>query len=177
MKNEAGNFIPAAQVAIHDAEQRAAVAFGAGSGFAKRQAAMFAAGEAHGQALRQQAAAIRRHSLNHLPDLLARAEEAMTANGIRVLWARDAVEAISHVIAIARRHNIRSVVKSKSMVTEEIGLNVALEAAGLTVLESGMLTPAKSLTFLLGLGRGLSPGGEPCATCDQGGRCKQRPAG
>jgi len=49
--------------------------------------------------------------------------------------------------------------------------------AGLTVLESGMLTPAKSLTFLLGLGRGLSPGGEPCATCDQGGRCKQRPAG
>lgn len=49
--------------------------------------------------------------------------------------------------------------------------------AGLTLLESGMLIPAKSLTFLLGLGRGLAPGGEPCATCDQGGRCKQRPAG
>ena len=138
MKNEAPNFIPAAQVAIHDAEQRAAVAFGAGSGFAKRQAAMFAAGEAHGQALRQQAAAIRRHALNHLPDLLEQAEANMRANGIEVLWAADGDEANRHVLDIARRHGARSVVKSKSMVTEETGLNHALEAAGLDVLETDL---------------------------------------
>ena len=138
MKNEAGNFIPAAQVAIHDAEQRAAVAFGAGSGFARRQVAMFAAGEAHGQALRQQAAAIRRHALNHLPDLLEQAEANMRANGIEVLWAADGDEANRHVLAIARRHGARAVVKSKSMVTEETGLNHALEAAGLDVLETDL---------------------------------------
>jgi L-lactate dehydrogenase complex protein LldF len=138
MRNRANEFIPAARVAIADSDLQRAVASGTDAAFNRRQTAMFVAGQAHGQALRRQAAAIRRHSLNHLPDLLARAEEAMTANGIRVLWARDAVEAISHVIAIARRHNIRSVVKSKSMVTEEIGLNVALEAAGLTVLETDL---------------------------------------
>lgn len=49
--------------------------------------------------------------------------------------------------------------------------------AGLELLESGMLVPAKSLTFLLGLGRGLAPGGEPCTTCGQGPRCRQRGAG
>ena len=138
MKNEAGSFIPAAQVGIHDAEQRAAVAFGAASGFGKRQAAMFAAGEAHGQALRHQAAAIRRHALNHLPELLEQAEANMRANGIEVLWAADGDEANRHVLDVARRHGARTVVKSKSMVTEETGLNDALEAAGLEVLETDL---------------------------------------
>ncbi len=138
MKNEAHNFIPAARVAIHDAEQRAAVAFGASAGFTRRQAAMTAGGEAHGQALRQQAAAIRRHSLNHLPDLLEQAEAAMRANGIEVLWAIDGDEANRHVLDIARRHGARAVVKAKSMVTEETGLNHALAAAGLDVLETDL---------------------------------------
>ena len=138
MKNEAGSFIPAARVGIHDAEQRAAVAFGAASGYSKRQAAMFAAGEAHGQALRRQAAAIRRHALNHLPELLEQAEANMRANGIEVLWAADGDEANRHVLDVARRHGARSVVKSKSMVTEETGLNDALEAAGLEVLETDL---------------------------------------
>ncbi len=49
--------------------------------------------------------------------------------------------------------------------------------AGLQLLESGMLVPAKSLTFLLGLGRELAPGAEPCTACDHRPRCRMRVAG
>lgn len=138
MKIRSNNFIPAAQVAIHDADLQKAVSFGTQAGFDKRQAAMFAAGEAHGQALRQQAAAIKRHGLNILPDLLETAEAAMEANGIEVLWAVDAAEANRHVLNIAQRHDVHAVVKSKSMVTEEVGLNHALEAADIDVLETDL---------------------------------------
>ncbi|MEJ2748095.1 MAG: LutB/LldF family L-lactate oxidation iron-sulfur protein [Anaerolineae bacterium] len=138
MKVRSNNFIPAAQVAIHDADLQTAVAFGTNSGFTKRQAAMFADGEAHGQAMRQQAAAIKRHGLNHLPDLLEQAEANMQTNGIQVLWAVDGEEANQHVLEIARRHDVQSVVKSKSMVTEETGLNHALEAANIDVLETDL---------------------------------------
>src|SRR5690606_1212122 len=116
MQNRANSFIPSAQIAIHDADLQAAVSFGTNAAFTRRRTAMFAGGEDHGQALRQQAAAIRRHSLNHLPDLLIEAEANMEANGIRVLWAIDADEANRHVLEIARAHDVRAVVKSKSMV-------------------------------------------------------------
>lgn len=138
MKVQSNNFIPAAKVAINDPDLQTAVSFGANAGFTKRQAAMFAAGEAHGQAIRQQAAAIKRHGLNLLPELLEQAEAAMQANGIEVLWAVDAEEANRHVLEIARRHDVRSVVKSKSMVTEEVGLNAALEGAEIDVLETDL---------------------------------------
>lgn len=138
MQNRANSFIPSAQIAIHDADLQAAVSFGTNAAFTRRRTAMFAGGEDHGQALRQQSAAIRRHSLNHLADLLIEAEAGMEANGIRVLWAIDAAEANRHVLEIARAHDVRTVVKSKSMVTEEIGLNHALEAAGCEVLETDL---------------------------------------
>ena len=138
MKVQSNNFIPKAQVAINDPDLQTAVSFGTNSGFTKRQAAMFADGETHGQAMRQQAAAIKRHALNNLPDLLEQAEANMQANGIQVLWALDAAEANQHVLEIARRHEVRSVVKSKSMVTEEIGLNHVLEAASIDVLETDL---------------------------------------
>lgn len=138
MKVQSNNFIPAAQIAINDVDLQTAVSFGTNSAFTKRQAAMFAGGEAHGQALRQQAAAIERHALNHLVDLLEQAEANMQANGIQVLWAIDGDEANQHVLEIARRHGVLSVVKSKSMVTEETGLNHALEAASIDVLETDL---------------------------------------
>jgi L-lactate dehydrogenase complex protein LldF len=138
MKIRANDFIPAAQVAINDVDLQTAVSFGTNSGFTKRQAAMFADGEAHGQAMRQQAAAIKRHALNNLPDLLEQAEANMQDNGIRVLWAVDGDEANQLVLEIARRHDVQSVVKSKSMVTEETGLNQALEMADIDVLETDL---------------------------------------
>ncbi len=138
MKIRSNNFIPAARVAIQDADLQTAVSSGANAGFTKRQTAMFADGQEHGQAMRQQAAAIKRHGLNQLPDLLEQAEVAMQANGIQVLWAVDGAEANRHVLEIARRHGVKSVVKSKSMVTEETGLNEALETAAIEVLETDL---------------------------------------
>ena len=88
--------------------------------------------------MRQQAAAIKRDALNRLPELLKQAEETMQANGITVLWAVDAAEANRLVLDIAKRHNVRSAVKSKSMVTEEIGLNQSLESASIDVLETDL---------------------------------------
>lgn len=138
MKIQSNDFIPAAKIAINDPDLQKAVSIGTAIGFSKRQAAMFAAGETHGQALRRQSANVRRQALNHLPDLLTQAEANMQANGIQVLWAVDAVEAARCVLDIARNHGVRSIVKSKSMLTEEIGLNEALEDAGIDVLETDL---------------------------------------
>ncbi|MFN2116641.1 MAG: LutB/LldF family L-lactate oxidation iron-sulfur protein [Candidatus Promineifilaceae bacterium] len=138
MEVQSNNFIPAARIAIHDADLQTAVAMGTDSGFDKRQAVMFADGKDHGEAIRRQAAAIKRNALNSLPDLLEQAEAAMQENGIEVLWAVDAAEANRLVLEIARQHNVRSVVKSKSMVTEEIGLNQTLESDSIDVLETDL---------------------------------------
>lgn len=138
MQVKSNQFIPAAQIAINNPDLQTAVSRGTHSGFTKRQAAMFADGEDHGQMMRRQAAAIKRHSLNLLPELLEQAEATMQANGIEVLWAVDADEANRHVLGIARRHGVGSVVKSKSMTTEEMGLNDALADAGIDVLETDL---------------------------------------
>jgi L-lactate dehydrogenase complex protein LldF len=138
MKVNSNNFIPAAQVAIHDLELQKAVSEGTQSGVTKRKAAMYTDGYEYGEAIRKQAAAIKRYALNILPDLLEQAEENMQANGINVFWAADAAEANAQVLEIARRHHVQSVVKSKSMVTEETGLNHALESVGIEVLETDL---------------------------------------
>jgi L-lactate dehydrogenase complex protein LldF len=88
--------------------------------------------------MRDQAAVIRRNALNQLPELLREAEFNLQANGIEVLWALDAAEANRLVLEIAEEHDVQSAVKSKSMVTEEIGLNHALEDAGIDVLETDL---------------------------------------
>ena len=138
MEVKANSFVPAAQIAINDPDLQSAVAFGTNSGFDKRQAAMYAGGSEHGEAMRRQAAAIKRDALNRLPRLLEQAEVTMQENGIEVLWAVDAAEANRLVLEIAQRHDVRSVVKSKSMVTEEVGLNQALENASIDVLETDL---------------------------------------
>jgi len=138
MQIQSNNFIPAAQIAVANSEQRDAVTTGTGNAYNKRLAAMFAAGREHGEALRQQAAAAKRRALNRLPELLEQAEAAMQENGMQVLWAADAAEANRLVLDIAQRHEVGSVVKSKSMVTEEIGLNHVLEESEIEVVETDL---------------------------------------
>ena len=58
--------------------------------------------------------------------------------GVHVHWADDAEQARRHVLAIAREHDCKRVLKSKSMVTEEIGLRPALEGAGMVVKETDL---------------------------------------
>lgn len=88
--------------------------------------------------LDDEARAIREDAIAHLPNLLEQLERNLTANGCQVHWARDAAEAAQTVRGIARERQVRRVVKSKSMVTEEIGLNDVLEEAGIAVVESDL---------------------------------------
>ena len=73
-----------------------------------------------------------------LDELLDDLERAVTAWGGRVLRARDAAQARRLILEVAREHRVTTVVKSKSMTTEEIGLNPALAAAGLQALETDL---------------------------------------
>ncbi|WP_263772566.1 LutB/LldF family L-lactate oxidation iron-sulfur protein [Propionivibrio soli] len=88
--------------------------------------------------LRTLGEAIRRYSLAHLPDLLERLEARLTANGFHVHWAETAEDANAIALDIARRIEARHVIKGKSMVSEEVGFNHAMEAAGIEALESDM---------------------------------------
>jgi L-lactate dehydrogenase complex protein LldF len=138
MKNTANEFPTAVRAALKNTEQSAAVEFATNSAAYKRNLAMDAFGHDHGEELRQQAAEAKRRALRKLPELLVQAEANMQANGIEVLWARDAQEAREQVLRIAREHNVTHITKSKSMVSEEIELNAALEAAGYHVLETDL---------------------------------------
>jgi L-lactate dehydrogenase complex protein LldF len=87
---------------------------------------------------RRQARALKTEALVRLDEFLEELEAAVTAWGGRVLRARDAAEANRLILQVAREHGVRDVVKSKSMTTEEIGLNAALAAAGIRTLETDL---------------------------------------
>ncbi len=88
--------------------------------------------------LRELGSSIRRYSLAHLPKLLEQLEKNLRANGIQVHWAQTPDEANAIALAIARRVDAHRVIKGKSMVSEEIEFNHAMEAAGIEALESDM---------------------------------------
>jgi L-lactate dehydrogenase complex protein LldF len=103
-----------------------------------RQAVVDSFGAGRWQALRQAGHELRVHTINHLDHYLAQVEEQVTQAGGQVHWAREAQEANRIVIDIAKQHGVRRAVKAKSMATEEIGLNHALQDEGISVLETDL---------------------------------------
>jgi len=89
-------------------------------------------------ALRDGAAFLRRRTLGDLDAVLAQWQRASEARGVVVHRARDASDAVRFVTDIARKSAARLVVKGKSMASEEIHLNEALEAAGIDVVETDL---------------------------------------
>jgi L-lactate dehydrogenase complex protein LldF len=87
-------------------------------------------------ALRDHAKRIKEHTLANLDRYLEQLETSITRLGGTVHWAADAADARRIVVDIARQTNCRRIVKSKSMTTEEVHLNPALEEAGLDVVET-----------------------------------------
>ena len=138
MKITSNNFIPAAREALADQDMRRSVNQATTTAYQKRKNLMFEFGVEHGEALRQQAAQVRRRALSLLPDLLELAETRMIENGIHVLWANDSSEVNQDVLEIINRHLVKTVVKSKSMVSEEVGLNDALQDHGIEVMETDL---------------------------------------
>jgi len=88
--------------------------------------------------LRSEARRIKDETLLNLDKYLEQFTENAEAAGAQIHWARDAAEANTIVKEIARERQARLVVKSKSMTTEEIHLNAALEAVGVEALETDL---------------------------------------
>src|ERR671937_549690 len=86
--------------------------------------------------LRDHAKRIKEHTLAHLDQYLEQLEAAVEKAGGHVYWATTAEEARHVVLDIAQRSDCRRAVKSKSMTSEEIHLNAALQAAGIEVTET-----------------------------------------
>lgn len=89
-------------------------------------------------ALREEAAAVKDHTLVHLDLYLEAYERAVAASGGKVHHAVDAAEARDIVLRLCREDGARVVTKGKSMVSEEIGLNAHLEQAGIEVVETDL---------------------------------------
>lgn len=88
--------------------------------------------------IRTQAQAIRANALSKLPELLEQLEANLTANGIQVHWAETPEEANHIVLGIMQKHDAKMLIKGKSMVSEEMGMNHFLEQHGIDCLESDL---------------------------------------
>jgi L-lactate dehydrogenase complex protein LldF len=125
-----------ARDALVDVQLRGALR-NATSLFGKRRLAA-ARGLKNWEDLRTQARAIKDEVLLHLDHYLEQFVTSAELRGAMVHWARDASEANQIVCRLARERGARNVVKSKSMVTEEIHLNDALQGSGMEVIETDL---------------------------------------
>lgn len=97
-----------------------------------------AAGLPNWEQLRNRAREIKDETLLHLDRYLEEFTQQAERRGAKVHWARDAAEANTIICNLAKQAQARSVVKSKSMTTEETHLNSALEAIGVHVVETDL---------------------------------------
>jgi len=91
-----------------------------------------------GEALRDQARSIKESTIANLGHYLTQLEENVVRLGGNVHWARTGEEARAIVLDLARKNNVKRIVKGKSMATEEIELNEALEEAGIESVETDL---------------------------------------
>ena len=125
-----------ARTALRDPQLRGALQNLATTFGARRTLAITTVGDWEG--LREQARAIKDKTLLHLDKYLTDFADAATRAGAEVHWARDAGAACEIVMELLRARGARHVVKSKSMVTEEIHLNAALEKNGWWPVETDL---------------------------------------
>jgi L-lactate dehydrogenase complex protein LldF len=90
------------------------------------------------EALRGAGAAIKADVMRYLDRYLLQLEEAVTRAGGQVHWARDAAEANSIIAGLIRASGAERVVKVKSLTTDEIGLNEALQRVGISAIETDL---------------------------------------
>src|SRR4029077_13531547 len=90
------------------------------------------------EALRDAGAELKQRALANLDEHLEQLERSVTAAGGTVHWARDATEANAIVVELVRATNATEAIKVKSMATDEIALNDALAAAGITAHETDL---------------------------------------
>ncbi len=124
-----------AHEALNDARLQTAMSFS--RNFVARRAAS-AARLPEFEALRDSCRAIKDHTLAHLDLYLEAYEAKVRASGGEVHYAQDADEARKIIVDLCKSMDAKSVTKGKSMIAEEIGLNHALEAAGIEPVETDL---------------------------------------
>jgi L-lactate dehydrogenase complex protein LldF len=90
------------------------------------------------ETLRDRASKIKENALQNLDTYLERFETEAKRNGAEVLWASDAKEFNSIILDIIRKHDAKRIVKSKSMLTEECGLNNFLHKHDIEVVDTDL---------------------------------------
>ena len=88
--------------------------------------------------LRDAASAIKAHTLRHLEEYLIEFEKNCELAGGKVHWARDADEANAIALKLIKEYGGTEVIKVKTMTSDEVQMNVALEAAGITPIETDL---------------------------------------
>lgn len=136
MKIGTDNFKERVGNGINDSFMRGAVAGAQNSMGIRRQTAAEELGNweewrSHGEEIRQ-------HVLENLDYYLEQLSENVAKRGGHVFFAQTAEQANEYIKGVAAKKNAKKVVKAKSMVTEEISLNSALEEAGCTVVETDL---------------------------------------
>ncbi|HEU4796443.1 MAG TPA: LutB/LldF family L-lactate oxidation iron-sulfur protein [Pyrinomonadaceae bacterium] len=132
----AETFAENAKAALNDAQLRGALRH-ATTLFGKRRREA-AASLSNWEDLRSEARAIKDEVLLHLDEYLDAFVREAERRGAKVHWAVDAAQANEIICRLTVERGARNVVKSKSMTTEEIHLNVALERAGMRVVETDL---------------------------------------
>ncbi|MBV8661798.1 MAG: iron-sulfur cluster-binding protein [Hyphomicrobiales bacterium] len=89
-------------------------------------------------ALRDSSRDIKDHTLAHLDLYLEAYERRVTESGGHVHYARTGAEAVEIVLGLCKERGAKAVTKGKSMISEEIGLNAALEGAGVAAIETDL---------------------------------------
>lgn len=130
------DFTDHASKALRDASLQQALKLLTDNFAPRRVEAMAALGNA--EALRNQARAIKEHTIEHLDVYLERFANQLGKLGGQVHWAADAAEARHIIATIAQQTGTRRIVKGKSMATEEAHLNPFLEEQGYEVLETDL---------------------------------------
>ena len=115
-----------------------ALTIATGRATSARQVAVRNVGAEDWEELRERAHAIKEHTINNLDFYLLKFSENVERLGGNIFWAGTPEEACRYVIELAQRHGVKEMVKSKSMMTEEIGLNRALAAAGIKAVETDL---------------------------------------
>lgn len=136
MKDTAASFLAKSTIKAPDLEHRRKINFN----ISKYNAAVVQ-GKSQFSNLalaREKAKNIKWRAIENLDNYLEQFEKQISARGAKVIWAEDAAEALKEIGKICKAKNCKTLVKSKSMVTEEIHLNDFLEKNGIESVETDL---------------------------------------
>ncbi|MGV3540062.1 MAG: LUD domain-containing protein, partial [Rufibacter sp.] len=136
MSTKLRQFLQDSEQKAFDLDHRQKIRFNIGKYNAAVQNGMHA--YQHHELARERASFLKTQVINNLDKYLVEFENNFTKRGGKVIWAQNAQEALKEIGAIMQRKRAKSVVKSKSMSTEEIHLNDFLEKNGIETVETDL---------------------------------------